>query len=108
MLWIGIPQVSHLKKEKRAEFIRADKIKKVILWIKDDYSEIILVGSDEPIGKIRVKKGLELTALMNLMRLLNRQDMLYGVFGIDERGNMITFDEIVEMTQGVVRRGNKA
>ena len=92
---LAIPDFSKVRKEQRAEIIRVEDIRKIIVRIFKDYTELILV-KDEPIGKIYVKPEATTVALENLYRIMKMPNNFIRIVMIDKDGKIKGFDKVLE------------
>ena len=96
---LAIPHFSKVRKEQRVEIVRIEDIRKVILRIMEDYTEIILV-KNEPIGKIYVRREATINALDNLYRVMKMADRV-SIVTIDENGDIkMLKDMLKEVLKG--------
>jgi len=89
---LAIPHFSKIRKEQRAEIIRVEDIRKVILRVAKDYTEIILV-KDKPIGKIYVKREATMKALESLYEIMRMPHNHVEAVMIDKDGEIKVFEE---------------
>lgn len=92
---LAIPHFSKGGSEQRAEIIRVEDIRKIIVRIFEDYTELKLV-KDEPIGKIHVKPEATTVALENLYRIMRMPDNFIRIVMIDKDGEIKVFDKVLE------------
>ena len=92
---LAIPDFSKSRSEQRAEIIRVEDIRKIIVRIFKDYTELILV-KDEPIGKIHVKPEATTVALENLYRIMKMPNNFIRIVMIDKDGKIKVFDKVLE------------
>jgi len=92
---LAIPDFLEGGSEQRAEIIRVEDIRKIIVRIFKDYTELILV-KDEPIGKIHVKPEATTVALENLYRIMKMPDNYIKIVMIDKDGEIKVFDKMLK------------
>jgi len=96
---LAIPHFTKGGSEQRAEIVRVEDIRKMIVRVLNDYTEIILI-KDEPIGRIHVKRDATVKALESLYRIMRMPDNYIKIVTIDEEGEIKLFDTMLKKAIG--------